>query len=74
MKFEEHGGWIVSTPIYMGSTDDVWKAQKCAHQEYREGTRRVDQGMLIVQELCTGCVASRVKYRPATPEEAKENG
>jgi len=69
MKFKQEGDWFISTPMLIGSSDDVWKAQKCAHEAYHERGKKVDKGMLIVQEVCNGCVASRVKYRPATAEE-----
>lgn len=71
MKFEQKGEWLVSTPMYIGSSDDVWKAQSCLHKEYREVGKKVDEGMLIVQEACKACVASRVKYRPVTEGDEK---
>jgi len=69
MKFSQEGEWIVSTPFYVGSSDDVWMAQNCPHTEYAERSKKIKEGMLVVQEKCKSCVADRVKYRPATPEE-----
>lgn len=69
MKFSREGDWFVSTPFYVGSSDDVWKANSCPHKEFAERTKKVQDGMLVVQEKCKACVADRVKYRPATAEE-----
>jgi hypothetical protein len=72
MNFKEEGDWIVSTPVYIGSTDDVWKARSCPHSEYMTLVKKIDEGMLLVHEKCKDCVAARVKYRPATAEEINE--
>lgn len=74
MKFSQEGEWTVSTPLYIGMGSDVEKAQVCPHREYIEVTRIVEEGALLVQEKCKGCVATRAKFRPATPEEIKAAG
>lgn len=74
MKFEQNGEWMVSTPIYMGFGSDVERAQACPHESYVETARTVKDGMLVIQERCSRCVAVRGKYRPAKPEEVNSGG
>lgn len=66
MRFEREGEWIVSTPIYVGSSADVAKATKCSN-EYEESNRerKLDgnRPIEIVLERCKKCVATRAKYR-----------
>lgn len=65
MKSHQENGWEVTTPLYMGSQSDVAKAQACAHKEYLETKRSVEQGTELVIEECCACVAVRMKSRPA---------
>lgn len=71
MKFEKEGEWIVGTPIYIGVDMDIKKAMACSHDDYLERAKAIQHGHLIVQETCKNCTASRVRYRPATEEDAK---
>lgn len=65
MLTHQDGVWSITTPVYCGSQADVGKAGACSHTVYLERMRAVHGGHLIVQEQCTGCVAVRVKSRPA---------
>lgn len=61
MKFTQQGDWLVSSPIYVGSVDQVAAAAACPHGTFIEESREVEGGRLMILDRCTKCVATRVR-------------
>lgn len=72
MRFTQDGNWTISTPIYIGSPDDLAKAQACPHKRWKELIRTLKEGKILIQDRCEACVATRARWREATKEELEE--
>lgn len=72
MRFHQEGDWLVSTPIFIGSSEEVARAGQCQHGSWSKINQDVREGMLLVMERCASCVAQRSRYRPVTEAEQKE--
>ena len=74
MKFTQEGEWIISTPLYAGSSDDVAKAVQCLHEFSQESSTDVtdtEEGrILVIYERCVHChCARRFKYKKLVSEK-----
>ena len=69
MRFEQKGEWTISTPVYVGSSEAVLKAAKCAHEKWLAINRTIEHERLMVVDRCTECIATRIRHRAATEEE-----
>jgi len=56
-------GWFVSTPVFVGTEDQVVAAAKCNHK-WEEGGIVTPEGDVVLQR-CHTCVAQRVKAKMA---------
>lgn len=66
MKFEQQGEWMVGTPLVAGVGPGLEAALRCPHPSWKEKTRDLNGGFLVVFERCSTCYfATRGKYRPA---------
>jgi hypothetical protein len=74
MRSYQDGQWLVTTPIYIGSTYEVEKAAACAHKGFEETLRTEREGRLLVAERCRECIATRVRYRLVLPEALGAHG
>lgn len=68
MRSYQDGEWLVTTPIYIGSTSQVAKAAACSHKTFVETLRTEREGRLLVEERCGECIATRVKYHLVLPK------
>jgi len=64
VRFSQEGDWLVSTPIYAGSIEQVREAAKCKHQF--EQSKGQPEGV----ETCGKCVATHIRIR-SEPAEGK---
>lgn len=70
MQVFKQDGWMITTPIYVGTQEEIQKASQCKHEVFKEETRSViDEGMMAIVERCSECVALRSRFRQASPEE-----
>jgi hypothetical protein len=61
--FVQQGEWIVYTPIYAGTADEVAKAAKCPHATYIEVSKTDQDGWTMVLDRCSACIAVRTKAK-----------
>jgi ferredoxin-like protein FixX len=68
------GDWMVTTPIYVGTTEDIQVAIACPHEKYEPQNAAQDLARGIVEivfERCVKCCARRVRYK-TTKKEAQD--
>jgi len=70
MKSYTEGDWVVTTPVYVGSSDAVAKAVTCSHKwiQAAPGTLRENS----VMDKCEYCIAVRARFSPDGLEKRSE--
>jgi hypothetical protein len=58
----KEGDWWVTTPVYVGSAEEIAEAEQCAH-EFHEERSAFYGGPVTIFERCQRCCASRVRYK-----------
>lgn len=66
MKSYMEGGWVVTTPMYVGASDDMAKATTCSHEWIETVPERL--GERPAMDKCKHCVAVRARYSPDASE------
>lgn len=61
MRFAGEGGWRVSSPVYLGSAEEVQKAMTCTHAFGKVVEESEVDDHLVQKEKCDLCVAIRVR-------------
>lgn len=62
MKQYEENGDILTTPVYVGSIEDVEKASKCEHKRWIQSEVKLSPKYAeAIMERCAGCVATRLR-------------
>ena len=72
MRFTRDGVWTISTPVYVGSVEDVIEAERCPHEEWVWFSKDVKERTLMIAERCAHCIATRVRYRTLANGENPE--
>tara|TARA_Y100000310_G_scaffold322804_1_gene382313 strand:- start:29 stop:226 length:198 start_codon:yes stop_codon:yes gene_type:complete len=61
----EEDGWIVSTPIFMAtSNEDMEKMTSCKKHDWSDGEPTVVKDKELTLQTCLLCGANRTKRRP----------
>lgn len=55
--------WMVTTPFYVGSKEDVDLAVTCLHKAWTKELQETKEGNVMIMERCLSCVAKRGRYR-----------
>lgn len=69
MKFTKYGDWTISTPVFIGSAQEVAEASKCPHEVWVWFSKDTKEGHLLIAERCEACVATRVRTRAVEKAE-----
>jgi len=72
MRFTRDGAWTISTPVYVGSVEDVILAERCPHEKWTWFSKDVKERTLMLAERCDACIATRVRYRTLASGENPE--
>lgn len=65
MNFSEQDGWVVSTMMLVGTSEQIRQSSSCKHEAWKELTRDTREGRILVMENCATCCATRAKVKPA---------
>lgn len=63
MEFRNEGDWTISTPVYVGTTEDLIEATRCPHEAFVTEHKIHEEGYEVVLERCCKCVAVRTKTK-----------
>lgn len=63
MKFTKQGDWLVSTPVYVGTADQVAHAARCKHEAWVELVGAGQPERIAIVEHCRDCCASRARQK-----------
>lgn len=65
--YTENDKWVVTTPLYVGSSQDVAKACGCIHEWFESAPEVV--GVRPALDKCKHCCATRARYALRVEQE-----
>ena len=74
MRSTKDGDWYITTPLYVGTDEQIAEMAVCDHNIWIDTTKRIESGYYLILQRCTSCNAARSRYKPLGKDEHEAVG